>query len=221
MTIAWRLVPGLGVTTDLLRARARWLTAVELDTALAETLADRLAGTNVEVVNADATNMPFEADRFSGAVCLTMLHHVPSAALQDRLFAEVARVLRPGATLLGSDSIEAPEVRAGHDDDIFVPVDPDQLAVIASLAAGFQQPEVETQATRVPFRTPGSPDSTYSLVRSRRGSAILPRAAGTRTSPPGNGSTRAQSLGGSTDRAAEGLEKVLAGVSIRHAGRSW
>jgi hypothetical protein len=23
--------------------------------------------------------MPFEADRFSGAVCLTMLHHVPDA----------------------------------------------------------------------------------------------------------------------------------------------
>ena len=142
--------PGLGITTDHLRARARWLTAVELDTALAETLADRLAGTNVEVVNADATNMPFEAGRFSGAVCLTMLHHVPSAALQDRLLAEVARVLRPGAALLGSDSIEAPEVRAGHDDDIFVPVDPDQLAV-RLLAAGFERPEVETKATRVRF----------------------------------------------------------------------
>jgi SAM-dependent methyltransferase len=142
--------PGPGVTTDLLRARTLGLTAVELDTALAQTLADRLAGTNVEVVNADATNMPFEADRFSGAVCLTMLHHVPSAALQDRLLAEIARVLRPGATLLGSDSIEAPEVRAGHDGDIFVPVDPDQLAG-RLVAAGFEQPEVETKATRVRF----------------------------------------------------------------------
>jgi SAM-dependent methyltransferase len=142
--------PGPGVTTDLLRARAGRLTAVELDPALAETLADRLAGTNVDVVNADATNMPFAADRFSGAICLTMLHHVPSAALQDRLFAEVARVLRPGATLLGSDSIEAPEVRAGHDGDIFVPVDPDQLGG-RLLAAGFEQPEVETRATRVRF----------------------------------------------------------------------
>jgi SAM-dependent methyltransferase len=72
--------PGPGVTTDLLRSRALRVTAVELDTALAQTLADRLAGTNVEAVNADATNMPFEADRFSCAVCLTMLHHMPSAA---------------------------------------------------------------------------------------------------------------------------------------------
>lgn len=142
--------PGPGVTTDLLRARAGRLTAVELDPALAGTLADRLAGTNVTVVNADAADMPFATDRFSAAVCLTMLHHVPSAALQDRLLAEVARVLRPGASFLGSDSIEAPEVRAGHEGDIFVPVDPDQLAG-RLVAAGFEQPEVETTATRVRF----------------------------------------------------------------------
>ena len=142
--------PGPGVTTDVLRTRARRLTAVELDTALAETLAARLAGTNVEVVNADATSMPFEEGRFSGAVCLTMLHHVLSAALQDRLFAEVARVLRPGAALLGSDSIEAPEVRAGHAGDIFVPVDPDQLGG-RLVAAGFEEPEVVTKGTRVRF----------------------------------------------------------------------
>jgi hypothetical protein len=52
--------------------------------------------------------------------------------------------------LLGSDSIEAPEVRAGHDGDIFVPVDPDQLAG-RLIAAGFEQPEVETKAARVRF----------------------------------------------------------------------
>jgi SAM-dependent methyltransferase len=142
--------PGPGVTTDLLRARAAKLTAVELDAALAQTLAERLVGTNVEVVNADATDMPFEADRFSGAACFTMLHHVPSAALQDRLFAEIARVLRPGATLFGSDSIESPEVRAGHDDDIFVPVDPAHLGA-RLVAAGFEDPSVETKATRVRF----------------------------------------------------------------------
>ena len=130
-----------------MRARLR-LTAVELDTALAETLL--IAGGNhVEVVNADATNMPFATDRFSGAVCLTMLHHVPSAALQDSLFAEVARVLRPGATLLGSDSIEArrfgPDTRT-----IFRPRRP-RSAGRRLVAAGFEQPEVETKATRVRF----------------------------------------------------------------------
>jgi len=77
---------------------------------------------------------------------------VRGVPLADRArhLAEVARVLRPGAALLGSDSIEAPGVRAGHDGDIFVPVDPDQLAV-RLIAAGFEQPEVESKATRVRF----------------------------------------------------------------------
>lgn len=34
-----------------------------------------------------------------------MLHHIPSAELQDRALAEAARVLRPGGTLAGTDSV--------------------------------------------------------------------------------------------------------------------
>ncbi len=46
--------------------------------------------------------MPFPADSFSGAVCFTMLHQVPSPALQDKLLAEVHRVLKPGAVFCGN-----------------------------------------------------------------------------------------------------------------------
>src|SRR5437868_5929967 len=46
--------PGPGLTTDALRSRLAHLTAVEVDAALATALATRLAGTNVEVVHADA-----------------------------------------------------------------------------------------------------------------------------------------------------------------------
>jgi 16S rRNA A1518/A1519 N6-dimethyltransferase RsmA/KsgA/DIM1 with predicted DNA glycosylase/AP lyase activity len=42
--------PGPGLTTDVLRRRAARVTAVELDLALAEKLASRLAGSNVRVV---------------------------------------------------------------------------------------------------------------------------------------------------------------------------
>ena len=59
---------GPGLTTDLLRTRVDRLTAVELDDDLAAQLTTRLAGTNVEVVHADATAMPLPADRFSAAV---------------------------------------------------------------------------------------------------------------------------------------------------------
>src|SRR5262245_52973603 len=68
--------PGPGRTSDFLREMAPQLTAVEIDAALAGALADRMAGTNVEVVHADATEMPFPDDRFSAAVSFIMLHHV-------------------------------------------------------------------------------------------------------------------------------------------------
>jgi SAM-dependent methyltransferase len=49
--------------------------------------------------------MPFADASFDVVACFTMLHHVPSAAAQDRLFAEVARVLRPGGAFVGTDSL--------------------------------------------------------------------------------------------------------------------
>jgi SAM-dependent methyltransferase len=119
--------PGPGMTTDLLRGGLVKLTAVELDASLATALAERLEGTNVEVVNADATDMPFDTGRFSGAVSFTMLHHVPTAELQDQLFAEVARVLAPGALFVASDSVASEELEALHDGDPYNPVDPETV----------------------------------------------------------------------------------------------
>src|SRR2546429_1555688 len=45
----------------------------------------------VEVVQGDATEMPFGDGRFSGVLAFTMLHHVPSRERQDTLLAEVSR----------------------------------------------------------------------------------------------------------------------------------
>jgi SAM-dependent methyltransferase len=72
-----------------------------------------------------------------------MLHHVPTNDLQDRLFGEIARVLRPGAPLVASDSLGSDELAAHHTDDTYNPVDPaslpDRLA-----AAGFERIDVRT-----------------------------------------------------------------------------
>jgi ubiquinone/menaquinone biosynthesis C-methylase UbiE len=145
------LGPGPGLTTDEIRATVPRLTAVEIDQRLARSLEQRLAGTNVEVVNADATAMPFEDSRFSGAVCFTMLHHVPTAALQDALFAETHRVLRPGATFAGSDSSgEGLRFRLLHLHDTMTPVDPATLAGRLE-AAGFHDVKV-TPGARTRFR---------------------------------------------------------------------
>lgn len=118
--------PGPGLTTDLLRQHVPRLTALELDAGLASELDDRL-GSTVDVVEGDATAMPFESARFSAVVSFTMLHHVPTVDLQDRLFLEVRRVLRPGGVLVANDSVASEELAALHDGDVYNPVDPDSV----------------------------------------------------------------------------------------------
>jgi ubiquinone/menaquinone biosynthesis C-methylase UbiE len=135
--------PGPGRTTDLLRAELPRITAVELDEGLAAALATRFADSNVTVVQADATDMPFDDATFSGAVSFTMLHHVPTVELQDRLFAEVARVLRPGAVFVAADSLASDELAAFHTDDTYNPVDPATVADRLR-SAGFSAPDIRT-----------------------------------------------------------------------------
>ena len=143
--------PGPGRTTDLLRTMTPRLTAVEIDADLADALTSRMAGTNVEVVNADATALPFPDGRFTGAVSFIMLHHVPTPAGQDKLFGEVARVLRKGAVFAGCDSVDTPEFRAMHEDDICVPIPPDDLAERLK-SAGFSTVSVHPTPYVVQFR---------------------------------------------------------------------
>jgi SAM-dependent methyltransferase len=134
--------PGPGATTDLLRTRAAHLTCVEINRRFADKLARRHSAHNVSLVCEDATKMSFPDAAFDGAVCFTMLHHVPSAALQDQLFREVARVLRPGAVYAGTDSLYSRSLGMLHLFDTLVPVDPATLPARLE-AAGFDDVQVE------------------------------------------------------------------------------
>src|SRR5215472_3181740 len=145
------LGPGPGVTTDLLRRWAPRLTAIEIDPNLADRLQKRTAGTNVEVLPGDATAMPFPDGRFSAVVSFTMLHHVASAALQDRLLGEVHRVLRPGGVFAGCDSTTSLVFRLAHLFDTMVLVDPDGLAGRLQ-AAGFVDIRVQGASGAFRFR---------------------------------------------------------------------
>jgi SAM-dependent methyltransferase len=116
--------PGPGASTDWLRHRVRRLVAVELDTDAANALADRFTGTNVEVVNQDATALTFADNSFDSAGSFTMLHHLPTAASQNQLLAELLRVLRPGGVLIGSDSLPSVELHHFHEGDIYNPIEP-------------------------------------------------------------------------------------------------
>ncbi|MCG8592016.1 MAG: class I SAM-dependent methyltransferase [Proteobacteria bacterium] len=143
--------PGPGLTTDALQERVPRLTCVEIDPRLAESLARRKRGTHVEVLEADATALPFAAGRFSAAVSCTMLHHVPSPEQQDRLLAEVARVLAPGGWFVGSDSLTSPLFRLVHWGDTLVPVDPESLPRRLG-RAGFERIDVRRAGGTFRFR---------------------------------------------------------------------
>jgi SAM-dependent methyltransferase len=119
--------PGYGATTDYLRDQAMRVTAVEIHPELAARLVDRYAGTNVDVCCGDATATDFDGNRFSAVTSFFMLHHVPTVELQDRLFAEVARVLQPGGVFIAADSLASEGLRAFHHDDVYQPIDPETL----------------------------------------------------------------------------------------------
>ena len=134
--------PGPGLTTDLLRSRTAHVTAVELDDDLAAALTARMEGANVDVVHADAAASGLPSDRFSSATCFSMLHHVPSPDHQDRVFAEICRMLRPGASLFATDSRDLDLIRSFHEDDVFVPLGDDEV-VPRLERAGFVDVDLE------------------------------------------------------------------------------
>jgi ubiquinone/menaquinone biosynthesis C-methylase UbiE len=143
--------PGPGRTTEILREMAPHLTALEVDEDLATALAERLAGTDVEVVQGDATHTAFPSGHFTSVLSFTMLHHVPSAELQDQLFVETARILRPDGWFAGVDSFDSPEFRDLHAGDICVPVPPDTLRD-RLLKAGFSIASVDSNPYQFRFR---------------------------------------------------------------------
>jgi ubiquinone/menaquinone biosynthesis C-methylase UbiE len=118
------LGPGWGAATEWLGPRVNRLVAVENEQESVTRLADKYAGTNVEVVSGDATALRYPDASFDTVATCTMLHHVPTRALQDRVLAEAFRVLRPGGAFLGSDSLPSDGLHHFHEGDTYNPVEP-------------------------------------------------------------------------------------------------
>jgi ubiquinone/menaquinone biosynthesis C-methylase UbiE len=92
---------GAGAFAFAIAPRVREVVAVELD----ESLAARArvdAPPNVEVVVGDGEHLPFERASFDVAGTLRTLHHTPRPEL---MVAELARVTRPGGTILVVDQL--------------------------------------------------------------------------------------------------------------------
>lgn len=138
--------PGYGANMRCLVDMTPRLTAVEIDPPMTERLQAKY-GARARIINGDGTDTGLPADEFSSVVCFTMLHHVPTPALQDRLFAEAFRVLRPGAVFAGSDGVHSTMFRLLHVRDTYNPVPPDTLPDRLR-STGFRDVQVATRNGR-------------------------------------------------------------------------
>ncbi|TCO57339.1 methyltransferase family protein [Actinocrispum wychmicini] len=141
--------PGFGATTRVLVGMVPKLTIVEVDPASARRLDAQFP--DVTVIEGDGAHLPLPDNAFDSVTCFTMLHHVPSPAEQDRLFAETCRVLRPGGVFAGMDSRVSLRFRVVHLFDTMVVVDPKTLPDRLR-AAGFTDIEVTPAVGRFRFR---------------------------------------------------------------------
>lgn len=126
--------PGYGASTAVLVDACGSLTIVESDPELASGLRQKFP--DADIRDGDATDTGFKPDSYDTVVCFTMLHHVSPPALQDKLFAEAARVLKPGGWFAGTDSRASDDLLAFHEDDVYEPIDTDALPERLR-AAGF------------------------------------------------------------------------------------
>jgi len=92
---------GVGALAFALAPLVREVVAVDV---VPEVLAEarKRAPANVELLEADAAALPFERAAFDLVGTMRTLHHVPRPEL---VLAEIARVARPGATVLVMDQI--------------------------------------------------------------------------------------------------------------------
>jgi SAM-dependent methyltransferase len=119
--------PGPGAATGWLCQRVGRLAALEQDEPAAAALAARFP--DVQVTVGDATRMSYPDCSFDSVGSFTMLHHVPTTALQNQILAEALRVLRPGGVLVGSDSLPGNGLHQFHEGDTCHPVEPAALLV--------------------------------------------------------------------------------------------
>ena len=134
--------PGPGAATEELRKRAGRVTSIEYNHAFAAGLAQRSQSANGAVLQGDASALPFPEKTFSAAIAVLVLHHLKLQELQERAFAEIFRVLRPGGVFLAVEIQDGWLQRIGHIRSTFVPLAPSSVAERLA-ALGFASVSVD------------------------------------------------------------------------------
>jgi len=142
--------PGYGANIRVLIDKAPNYTAIEIDPPMADRLKGKY-GDRARIIQRDGTNTGLPPGEFSCVVCFTMLHHIPTPQLQDQLFAEAFRVLRPGGVFAGSDSTSSILFSVLHFRDTCNPVSPETLPERLR-GVGFSDVHVDGNRRRLRWR---------------------------------------------------------------------
>ena len=129
---------GYGAATPHLRTRVSRVTSLEYDHNSALKLKSQSGNGVASAIRGDATQLPFAAQSFSSALAVLVLHHLKTPQLQNQMFAEVFRVLRPGGVFVAFEVIDSWFHRAGHIRSTFTPVAP-ASAFPRLTSAGFSK----------------------------------------------------------------------------------
>ena len=126
---------GYGAATSNLRPRVLRLTSIDHDHRSVLTLKSRTNGLS-ETLCADVTRLPFASQTFSSALAILVAHHLKSTQVQDHMFCEAFRVLRPSGTFVMFEIHNDWIHRIGHIRSTFTPLD-SQTVQSRLTTAGF------------------------------------------------------------------------------------
>jgi ubiquinone/menaquinone biosynthesis C-methylase UbiE len=133
---------GPGAATEELRRRVARVTSIDYSHDFAVGLLARRRNGAGGVLQGDAAALPFANGTFSSAIAVLVLHHLGSSELQDRAFAEIYRVLRPGGIFFAFEIEDGWLQHAIHRNSAFVPVAPSSVPARLT-AAGFSRVTVD------------------------------------------------------------------------------
>ncbi len=129
---------GYGPATGHLQTRVGRITSLEYDHSSSLQLKSQNNRDTIAAVQGDATQLPFACKTFSSALAILVLHHLKSSELQDQMFAEAFRVLRPGGVFIAFEIPGNWLHRVGHIRSTFTPLLPSS-AFARLTAAGFSK----------------------------------------------------------------------------------
>jgi ubiquinone/menaquinone biosynthesis C-methylase UbiE len=149
---------GTGTATLELAQLTQRVTSLEYDHKSIAHLSVRACHSNARAVQGDASALPFAPQTFSSAIAILMFHHLKTSELQDRAFAEIFRVLRPGGILLVFEIPDGWFHRIEHFKSTFVPLHPASISARLT-AAGFSRTHVDIRAGgfRIRAQSPAKP----------------------------------------------------------------